>query len=87
MGLLDNIFARSEKDIHHGHMRIYTPETFYPEFTSIGFQIVSKGGYWLKPISDSQIEANWNEELLSAFMVLGEQYPDIAAEIYVIAKM
>ena len=43
------------------------------------------GGYWLKPIANSQIEQSWTPEMLEAFMQLGEQYPDIAAEIYVIA--
>ena len=32
MKLISSIFERSEKDIHHGHMRIYTPETLLSEF-------------------------------------------------------
>jgi 2-polyprenyl-3-methyl-5-hydroxy-6-metoxy-1,4-benzoquinol methylase len=85
MGLIPSIFAMSEKDVHHGHTHIYTPETLREIFLSNGFKIISTGGYWLKPISDSQIEQSWNENMLSAFMKLGEFYPDIAAEIYVIA--
>lgn len=86
MGLIKDIFEKSEKDIHHGHLRIYTPETFFAEFHKTNYEIISKGGYWLKPLSDSQIEKSWTQEQLDAFMKLGEMYPDIAAEIYVVAK-
>jgi 2-polyprenyl-3-methyl-5-hydroxy-6-metoxy-1,4-benzoquinol methylase len=85
MGLMNSIFDLSEKDIHHGHMRIYTPETFQTEFINAGLKIEIKGGYWLKPISDKQIDQSWSYEMLDAFMKLGEQYPDIAAEIYIVA--
>lgn len=44
------------------------------------------GGYWLKPVSNGQIEENWTGKMVEAFMKLGERYPDIAAEIYIIAK-
>jgi 2-polyprenyl-3-methyl-5-hydroxy-6-metoxy-1,4-benzoquinol methylase len=87
MGLITSIFEKSEKDIHHGHLRIYTPELLYSEFLTKSYSIISSGGYWLKPISDSQIEKSWTNEMIQAFMVLGEQYPDIAGEIYVIAKV
>lgn len=85
MGLLQSVFSMSDKDRHHGHMRIYTPELLKSEFLGSGFDVVTMGGYWLKPISDSQIESSWTKEMLDAFMKLGEFYPDIAAEVYVIA--
>lgn len=86
MGLISSVFEMSEKDIHHGHMRLYTPETLKSEFLGSGFKVIHSGGYWLKPISDSQIEKSWNEIMLKAFMKLGEFYPDIAGEIYVIGE-
>lgn len=87
MGLLKTVFSQSEKDIHHGHMRIYAPETFKSDFLKAGFHIDHFGGYWLKPISDKQIEESWTQEMLSAFLKLGESYPDIAAEIYIVASL
>ncbi|MBK8496720.1 MAG: class I SAM-dependent methyltransferase [Chitinophagaceae bacterium] len=87
MGMLQSIFSQSEKDVHHGHMRIYTPDTFKADFTKAGYHIDHFGGYWLKPLSDKQIEAAWTQEMLSAFLKLGEKYPDIAAEIYIIASV
>ncbi len=87
MGLLESVFSQSEKDIHHGHMRIYSPETFKSDFTRAGYNIDHFGGYWIKPISDKQIEESWTQEMLSAFLRLGESYPDIAAEIYIVASV
>ena len=87
MKLLPSIFSQSQKDKHHGHLRIYTPETFKADFYNAGYNIDAFGGYWLKPVSDAQIENSWNQEMLTAFLKLGESYPDIAAEIYIIASV
>ncbi|MFN3926855.1 MAG: class I SAM-dependent methyltransferase [Pseudanabaenaceae cyanobacterium] len=86
MGLIPYEETMSEKDIHHGHRRVYTPETFRRDFILAGLQIEFFGGYWLKPLSDRQIEQTWTAEMLEAFMKLGERYPDIAAELVVVAK-
>ena len=40
----------------------------------------------MKPLSNGQLEAQWTAPMIDAFMQLGERYPDIAAEIYVIAE-
>ncbi len=87
MGLLESVFSPSEKDVHHGHMRIYSPETFKADFTDAGYTIDHFGGYWLKPISDKQIEESWTQDMLTAFLKLGESYPEIAAEIYIVASL
>lgn len=87
MGLLESVFSQSEKDVHHGHMRIYSPDTFKADFSKAGYTIDHLGGYWLKPISDKQIEESWTQEMLSAFLKLGESYPEIAAEIYIVASV
>lgn len=87
MGLLESVFSQSEKDVHHGHMRIYSPETFKADFTDAGYTIDHFGGYWLKPISDKQIEESWTQDMLTAFLKLGESYPEIAAEIYIVASL
>ena len=86
MGLINHEGTLSAKDIHHGHRRIYGPESFRHAFAASGLYVEHFGGYWLKPLSDSQIERDWTNEMLQAFLILGERYPDIAAEIYIIAK-
>lgn len=87
MDLLPQEDALNEMDIHHGHRRVFNPESFRNIFYQAEFNIDVFGGYWLKPVSNGQIEANWNAEMLDAFMQLGERYPDIAGEIYVIASV
>lgn len=85
MGLLDFEEQLNEADKHHGHRRVYNPETYRRDFLAAGYDIEVFGGYWMKPVSNGQIEATWTKEMLDAFMALGERYPDIAGEIYIIA--
>lgn len=85
MGLLQYEEQLNEADMHHGHRRVYTPEKFRHDFLRAGLKINIFGGYWLKPLSNRQIEQTWTPEMLEAFMELGERYPDIAGEIYVVA--
>jgi 2-polyprenyl-3-methyl-5-hydroxy-6-metoxy-1,4-benzoquinol methylase len=85
MGILQEEDTLNEMDIHHGHRRVFNPETFRNAFTRAGLKIEIFGGYWMKPVSNAQIEASWTPEMVEAFMVLGERYPDIAGEIYIVA--
>jgi len=85
MGILREENALNEMDIHHGHRRVFNPESFRNAFSQAGLKIEIFGGYWMKPVSNAQIEATWTPEMLEAFMVLGERYPDIAGEIYIVA--
>lgn len=87
MGLLQKESAMSEKDIQHGHQRVYNPSLFREHFLQAGYNIEFFGGYWLKPLSDAQLEEHWTEEMMDAFFKLGELYPDIAAEIYIVASI
>jgi 2-polyprenyl-3-methyl-5-hydroxy-6-metoxy-1,4-benzoquinol methylase len=86
MDLLPFEEALNEADRHHGHRRVYNPETFRRDFSLANLTIEIFGGYWLKPVSNSQIERDWSREMLEGFMRLGERYPDIAGEIYIVAR-
>jgi hypothetical protein len=86
MGLLSREDALNELDLHHGHRRVFNPESFRNTFTRAGLRVDIYGGYWLKPISNSQIENNWTPAMIDAYMQMGERYPDIAGEIYVLAS-
>ncbi len=86
LGLLNFEEEMSDWDHYHGHRRVYSPETFRSEFIKANLEIEVFGGYWLKPLSNAQIESTWSDSLLDAFMKIGERYPDIAGTIYIIAK-
>jgi len=87
MGMLKIENELNQMDLHHGHRRVFDPESFRSVFYQSNLNVLLYGGYWLKPVSNSQIESTWSPEMLDAFMFLGERYPDIAAEIYVVANV
>nr|WP_010496810.1 class I SAM-dependent methyltransferase [Paenibacillus elgii] len=86
MGLLSHEKELNESDLYHGHRRVYDPESFRSDFLAAGLKIDTYGGYWLKPLSNQQIQEHWDEKLIDAFFKLGEKYPDIAADLYIIAS-
>jgi 2-polyprenyl-3-methyl-5-hydroxy-6-metoxy-1,4-benzoquinol methylase len=85
MGLLPAENTLNETDARMGHRRVYTTSDLQRDVVSAGFVIQIAGGYWLKPVSNAQIEKDWTVDMLEAAMQVGESYPDIAAEIYVVA--
>lgn len=85
MGLLPQEDAMSELDFRHGHRRVFNPESFRNCFGQAGLMVDVFGGYWMKPVSNAQIDRDWTPAMLEAAMRLGERYPDTAAEIYVVA--
>jgi 2-polyprenyl-3-methyl-5-hydroxy-6-metoxy-1,4-benzoquinol methylase len=86
MGLLPAVNAFSERDEVQGKRKIFNREEFRRLFSSAGLEIEFFGGYWLKPVSNRQIDEQWTPEMINAFFVLGENYPEIAAEMYLIAR-
>jgi 2-polyprenyl-3-methyl-5-hydroxy-6-metoxy-1,4-benzoquinol methylase len=86
MGLLREESELNDSDRGHGHRRVFDPESFRAAFTQAGLRVEVFGGYWLKPLSIPQLEAHWTPGMVEAFMQLGERYPDIAGEIYVVAS-
>jgi 2-polyprenyl-3-methyl-5-hydroxy-6-metoxy-1,4-benzoquinol methylase len=86
MDVLESEHTLNSLDIHHGHKMIFNPESFRDIFNKTKLPITVFGGYWLKPVSNGQIEKDWSQEMLNAFMDLGERYPDIAGEIYIASK-
>jgi 2-polyprenyl-3-methyl-5-hydroxy-6-metoxy-1,4-benzoquinol methylase len=86
MGLLEHQDSLNESDLTHGHRRVFDPGSFQAVFRDAGLTIELFGGYWLKPLSNGQIESHWTPAMIQAFMDLGERYPDIAGEIYILAS-
>jgi len=62
LGLLPNERSLNPTDLHHGHRRVYDPESLRAEFLAAGLSIQAFGGYWLKPLSNAQMEESWTPE-------------------------
>ena len=86
MGLLRSESELNDTDVRQGHRRVYSPEALRSDVLQAGLNIDVFGGFWLKPLSNVQLEEQWTTEMIDAYMVLGERYPDVAAEIFVIAS-
>jgi 2-polyprenyl-3-methyl-5-hydroxy-6-metoxy-1,4-benzoquinol methylase len=87
MGLLKKENSLNELDIYHGHKRVYSLPEVRRDFERAGLKIRKASGYWLKPVSNKQIDEWWTPEMIDAFMKLGEKYPEIAAEIFIVATV
>lgn len=85
MGIIETVTSLSGQDLKLGHRRVYTMQNLKKDAESAGLTVVNEGGYFLKPLSNSQMES-WDNRLLDAFFELGRALPDIAAEIYVVCK-
>lgn len=84
MGLLNNSRQLNERDFSLGHRRVYTRNTLKEDIEAAGLKILEMGGVFFKPLSNSQIEAHWSEEMIDGFYEIGKDFQENCAEIYTI---
>ena len=77
MGLIKHLDELSARDQVVGHQRVYDLESFTELFTQAGFQVVEQRGFFLKPLSNSQM-LDYSPHLLVA---LNEISSDLPAEL------
>jgi len=87
MGLLKNPYELNERDHKVGHRRVYDSTILEEHVHSAGLQISQKKGVFVKPVSNQQIEETWTEEMKEGFFQLGEDFPDLSAEISFICRL
>ena len=87
MGLLKDVFELNDRDHAVGHRRVYSWSTLSADILSAGLQIESITGIFFKPISNGQIDKNWDEKMIHGFYLLGKDFPENAAEISVVCKL
>lgn len=86
MGLLAAPGDLNDRDHLLGHRRVYTPQSLQADVEAAGLRVVARGGVFFKPVSNSQIEAHWDERMIDGFHQLGRDFPDLAAEIFVVCE-
>ena len=86
MGLLDEPHSLNPQDVQLGHLRVYYPHEFMEDLSRAGLHILEKGGIFLKPLTNKQIQDTWTEAMMDGFNKLGNDLPEYAAEIYAICQ-
>ena len=86
MGLLTSEYNLNERDHELGHYRVYDMEILKSYLVKAGFIINYSGGYFLKPLSNSQIEQNWNQKMIEGFYKVGDQFQEYCAEIFAVCS-
>lgn len=85
MGMLDAVTDLNEADHRIGHRRVYTRDTLIADVERSGLRVEHAGGVFLKPLSNGQIEEQWPEDLIQAFYEVGKRWPELCAELMVVA--
>lgn len=85
MGMLRATTELNDADHRIGHRRVYTREALVADIKEAGFGVDHVGGVFLKPISNGQIEEQWDDALIDAFYEVGKLYPQLCAELMVVA--
>ena len=85
MGMLKSEYELNSADLSIGHKRVYDMNLLMRDIEKAGLSIKEKGGLFLKSFSNKQLERMLNKKGVEAFNLVGMRYPDIAAEIFVIA--
>jgi 2-polyprenyl-3-methyl-5-hydroxy-6-metoxy-1,4-benzoquinol methylase len=93
-GIMGDLPAQaSPAGLAEGPRRMFDPESLHGTVTQAGLRVDAHGGYSLTPFSDpwqpvSATRPSWSTPaVVSGFMQLGERYPDLADEIYVVASV
>lgn len=85
MGYLKSIYELNQRDHELGHYRVYDFDSLERDVKAAGFIIKEKTGVFFKPLSNKQIQDNWNQDMIEGFYQLGFDFPEHTAEIYIIA--
>lgn len=86
MGLLSHTEQLNSRDIALGHRRVYNSASFREDIEESGLIIIELGGVYFKPLSNSQIQDNWNEDMIEGFFQLGKDFPELSAELFAVCK-
>ncbi len=84
MGLLSSEYELNSRDVELGHYRVYDKALLESHVKEASFTVLESGGYFLKPVSNGQIETNWNPEMINGFYKVGKFFQENCAEIFVV---
>jgi 2-polyprenyl-3-methyl-5-hydroxy-6-metoxy-1,4-benzoquinol methylase len=85
MGLLESEYELNSRDKELGHYRVYDLELLKSHLVCSNFKVQEDGGVFFKPLSNGQIEKNWDEKMIEGFYKLGKRFKNSCAEIFVVS--
>lgn len=89
MGLITDLRAVSARGERLAQSRVYDLPALREEVESVGFAVTEHGGHTLKPFTHGQmeqLEATLGSAVLDGLTKLGDELPELSAEIYLHAR-
>jgi 2-polyprenyl-3-methyl-5-hydroxy-6-metoxy-1,4-benzoquinol methylase len=86
MGIIKDPYELGTADVQIGHRRFYDLQMLTKDFISAGYVIISRGGIFLKPLSNAQM-MNWNKSICDSLYIIGKELPQYCGLIYVRGAM
>jgi len=85
LGMETHPLAPNSQDIEVGNLRNYDRYQLRHELLTAGLRISELRGCFLKPLSSSQM-TDWSDELLVAFLEIGDELEDYAWFLYAVCE-
>lgn len=85
MGLIGNVNKLSARNLELLQHRVYDATSLRLDIEASGLEIVSEGGYLVKPFTHAQMQAIYphiGDAVLDGLYQLGKEHPELASEIY-----
>ena len=91
MGLITSLYDLTPNDLRGGHRRVYDRVALDRELERAGFEVIARGGIFFKFLADFQMDKLIDLKILEkahleGLFNLGNEYPDMCADIYAIAR-
>jgi 2-polyprenyl-3-methyl-5-hydroxy-6-metoxy-1,4-benzoquinol methylase len=92
MGLIDDIFKKSDRQITLQQNTTFCLESLSELATSVGFQIIDSGAYFIKPFTHEQMHKMLvnniiSESVLDGLYQMTKHMPEYGSEIYINCKL
>lgn len=88
MGILADTWELSARNVDLGQPRVLDAALLASLLTAAGFRVIDSGGYFVKPFTHLQMAEIpfLDDTLINGLNRLGAELPDLASEIYAVAR-
>lgn len=91
MGLISHNAAVTLAESEHGHRRTYALDTLERDATLAGFRVLHRSGIFFKALANFQWDRLLQTDIISrdyldGCYMLGQQYPDLSASIFLMCE-